>query len=105
MQSKAKGFIVEVLSQRHQLWDWVQTQRKEGIFDVHRSLLASIDFTFDLPPYREVFQRPESGRITTIVGHIHLAVHKWHQNGRLGGRHEQDSPYARNEQSRVPTRS
>jgi len=46
MQSKAKGFIVDVLSQRHQLWDWVQTQRKEGIFDVHRSLLASIDFTF-----------------------------------------------------------
>ena len=88
MQSKAKGFIVDVLSQRHQLWDWVQTQRKEGIFDVHRSLLASIDFTFDLPPYREVFQLRESGRITTYVGHIHLAVHKLHRYGRLGGRHE-----------------
>jgi len=46
MQRKTKGFIVDVLSQRRQLWDWVQTQRKEGIFDGHRSLLASIDFTF-----------------------------------------------------------
>lgn len=46
MQSKAKGFIVDVLSQRRQLWDWVQVQRQKGIFDVHRSLLASIDFTF-----------------------------------------------------------
>lgn len=46
MQSKAKGFMVDIQSQRRQLWDWVQTQRKEGIFDVHRSLLASIDFTF-----------------------------------------------------------
>jgi len=88
MQSKAKGFIVDVRSQRHQLWDWVQTLCHEGIFDVHRSLLASIDFTFDLPPYREVFQLRESGRITTYVGHIHLAVHKLHRYGRLGGRHE-----------------
>jgi len=46
MQSKSKGFMVDILSQRHQLWDWVQTQRKNGLFDVHRSLLASIDFTF-----------------------------------------------------------
>jgi transposase len=46
MQSKAKGFMVDIQSQRRQLWDWVHTQRKEGIFDVHRSLLASIDFTF-----------------------------------------------------------
>lgn len=46
MQSTAKGFMLDILSQRHQLWDWVQTQRKAGIFEVHRSLLASIDFTF-----------------------------------------------------------
>jgi len=46
MQSKAKGFMVDILSQRHQLWNWVQAQRKKGIFEVHRSLLASIDFTF-----------------------------------------------------------
>ena len=46
MQSKAKGFMVDIQSQRRQLWDWVQAQRKEGTFDVHRSLLASIDFTF-----------------------------------------------------------
>jgi hypothetical protein len=46
MQSKAKGFMVDVLSQRRQLWDWVQTQRQMGIFDVPRRLLASIDFTF-----------------------------------------------------------
>lgn len=46
MQCKTKGFMVDVLSQRRQLWDWVQAQRKKGIFDVHRSLLASIDFTF-----------------------------------------------------------
>lgn len=46
MQNKTKGFIVDVQSQRRQLWDWVQAQRKEGIFDVNRSLLASIDFTF-----------------------------------------------------------
>jgi transposase len=46
MQRKTKGFIVDVLSQRRQLWDWVQTQRNEGIFDIHRGLIASIDFTF-----------------------------------------------------------
>ncbi len=46
MQSKAKGFMVDIQSQRHQLWDWIQTQRKKGIFDVHRNRLASIDFTF-----------------------------------------------------------
>ena len=44
--NKSKGFMIDVLSQRRQLWDWVQTQRQEGLFDVHRSLLASIDFTF-----------------------------------------------------------
>ena len=38
--------MVDVLSQRRQLWEWVQTQRQEGVFDVHRHLLASIDFTF-----------------------------------------------------------
>jgi len=46
MQSKAKGFTIDVESLRRQLWDWVQTQRKEKLFDVPRSLLASIDFTF-----------------------------------------------------------
>lgn len=46
MQSKARGFTVDIVSQRRQLWDWVQTQRQEGLFDIHRSLLASIDFTF-----------------------------------------------------------
>ena len=46
MQNKAKGFIVDVQSQRRQLWDWVQDKRKEGTFDVNRSFLASIDFTF-----------------------------------------------------------
>jgi len=46
MQSKAKGFTVDIQSQRRQLWDWLQIQRKEGIFDVPRNLLASIDFTF-----------------------------------------------------------
>jgi transposase len=46
MHGSAKGYTVDILSQRYQLWDWVQTQRQEGIFDIHRSLLASIDFTF-----------------------------------------------------------
>jgi transposase len=27
MQSKARGFTVDIVSQRRQLWDWVQTQR------------------------------------------------------------------------------
>lgn len=46
MQSKTKGFTVDIVSLRRQLWDWVQTQRKEGLFNIQRSLLASIDFTF-----------------------------------------------------------
>jgi|GEM_PF-1891702 len=46
MQSKAKGFVVDVESLRRQHWDWVQMQRKEKLFDVPRSLLASADFTF-----------------------------------------------------------
>ena len=46
MQNKTKGFMVDILSQRRQLWEWMQAQRKEGLFDVQRSLLASIDFTF-----------------------------------------------------------
>ena len=46
MQSKAKGFTVDVESLRRQLWDWVQAQRKEELFDIPRCLLASVDFTF-----------------------------------------------------------
>ncbi len=46
MQSKAKGFTVDVESLRRQLWDWVQAQRKEEPFDVPCCLLASVDFTF-----------------------------------------------------------
>jgi transposase len=46
MQSKAKGFIIDIQAQRRQLWDWIEHQRQEGLFNTNRSHLASIDFTF-----------------------------------------------------------
>ena len=46
MQSKAKGFSIDVESMRAQVWQWVKKQRAAGLLDVDPSHLASVDFTY-----------------------------------------------------------
>ncbi len=46
MQNKARGFTVDIEAMRAQAWEWIQRMRSLGIFDVARSHLASLDFTF-----------------------------------------------------------
>ncbi|MEI7457703.1 MAG: hypothetical protein WCK93_13385 [Nitrosomonadales bacterium] len=46
LQSRAKGFAIDVESLRRMTWQWVQKHRAAGLFDASRYLLASVDFTF-----------------------------------------------------------
>ena len=46
MQSKAKGFSLDIEAMRAQVWKWVEWARSVGLFSVARSQLASVDFTF-----------------------------------------------------------
>ena len=46
LQSRAKGFSIDIESLRRMTWQWVQKHRATGIFDISQHLLASADFTF-----------------------------------------------------------
>lgn len=46
MQSKTKGFSLDVEALRGQVWEWVQKSRSVGLFEIGRRRLASLDFTF-----------------------------------------------------------
>jgi len=46
LRGAAKGFVVDVTSQRVLLWQWVLAQRRARLFAAPPHLLASVDFAF-----------------------------------------------------------